>query len=131
MYISTEGDESTEPVDSCLFYCPYNYYNVSVRPVVSPQFLGRYFNASNSIDNNNGVWNSGLGIEKYWVTQSVYFRHATVVLLGMALTDGKLFSIVKLQREARTSNFQQEITTTGRFVTASMIHFQIMVVYQS
>ena len=33
---------------------------------------------------------SDLWIEKYGVTQSVYFRLATTVALGMGITDGKL-----------------------------------------
>ena len=31
-----------------------------------------------------------LSLDKYWVTQSGYFRLATNVALGMGLTDGKL-----------------------------------------
>ena len=31
-----------------------------------------------------------LSLEKYWVTQSGYFRLATAVALGMGITDGKL-----------------------------------------
>ena len=33
---------------------------------------------------------SYLALEKYWVTQSGYFRLATIVALGMGITDGKL-----------------------------------------
>ena len=33
---------------------------------------------------------SDLVLEKYWVTQSAYFRLATTVALGMGITDGKL-----------------------------------------
>ena len=33
---------------------------------------------------------SDLLLEKYWVTQSGYFRLATTVALGMGITDGKL-----------------------------------------
>ena len=33
---------------------------------------------------------SDLALEKYWVTQSGYFRLATTVTLGMVITDGKL-----------------------------------------
>ena len=31
-----------------------------------------------------------LALEKYWVTQSVYFRLATTLTLGMGIADGKL-----------------------------------------
>ena len=31
-----------------------------------------------------------LDLDKYWATQSVYFRLATTVALGMSIEDGKL-----------------------------------------
>ena len=31
-----------------------------------------------------------LALEKYWVTQSVYFRLATTLTSGMGIADGKL-----------------------------------------
>ena len=34
--------------------------------------------------------NSDLALDKYWVTQSDYFRLATTVSLGMGIIDGKL-----------------------------------------
>ena len=52
--------------------------------------LGRYFNACDSTDNHNIMWQSGLALEKYWVTQGGYFRLATTVALGMGITDGNL-----------------------------------------
>ena len=33
---------------------------------------------------------SDISLEKYWVTQSGYFRLANTVALGMGITDGKL-----------------------------------------
>ena len=36
------------------------------------------------------MYRSDLALEKYWVTQSSYFRLATTVALGMGITDGKL-----------------------------------------
>ena len=33
---------------------------------------------------------SDVALEKYWATQSVYFRLSTTVELGMGITDGKL-----------------------------------------
>ena len=36
------------------------------------------------------MWQSDLALDKYWVTQSGYFRLATTVALGMGITDGKL-----------------------------------------
>ena len=33
---------------------------------------------------------SGVALEKYWATQSVYVRIRTTVVLGMGITNGKL-----------------------------------------
>ena len=89
-FIATEGDGSTEPGDPYLSRFTDIYLNISVRPVVRPHFLGRYFNACNAIDNHNRIRQSGLSLEKYWVTQSGYFRLATKVALVMGIADGKL-----------------------------------------
>ena len=89
-FIATEGAGSTEPGDPYLSCFPDIYSNVSVHPVVRPHLLGRYFNACNAIDNHDRVRQSDLALEKYWVTQSGYFRLATTVALGMGITDGKL-----------------------------------------
>ena len=59
-------------------------------PFFCPHLLGRYFNACNSIDNHNRMRQSDLSLDKYWVTQSGYFRLATTVALGMGIIDGNL-----------------------------------------
>ena len=65
--------------DGKILYCHgvaegnVDYSNVSVLPVVSPQFLGSYLNACNEIDNHNRMRNYHLALETYWVTQSGYF----------------------------------------------------------
>ena len=89
-FIDTEVFGITEPGEPYLSCFPDIYSNVSVRPVFSPHLLGRYFNACNAIYNHNRMWQSDLLLEKYWVTQSGYFRLATTVALGMGITDGKL-----------------------------------------
>ena len=61
-----------------------------VRPVVRTHFLGRYFNACNAIDNQNIIRQYYLAVDKYWVTQSGYFRLATTVALGVGITYGKI-----------------------------------------
>ena len=66
------------------------YSNVSFLPVVLPNLIGRYFNAFNAIDNQNIIQQSDLALDKYCVTHSGYFRLATIVALGMVITDGKL-----------------------------------------
>ena len=55
-----------------------------------PCLIGRYLNACNAIDNSNRLRQSDLTLEKYWVTQSVYFRLATTLVLGVGITDGNL-----------------------------------------
>ena len=89
-FIDTEGAGSSEPGYPCLSCFPDIYSNVSVRPIVCPHLLGRYFNACNAIYYHNRIWRSDLSQEKYWVTQSGYFRLATTVALGMGIIDGNL-----------------------------------------
>ena len=48
-FIATEGAGSNEPGDPYLSRFPDIYLNVSVRPVIFPHLLGRYFNACNEI----------------------------------------------------------------------------------
>ena len=88
--ISTEGAGSTEPGDPYLSRFPDIYSNIYVRLVVRTHLIGRYFNACNTIYNHNRMRQSDLFLEKYWLTQSGYFRLATTVALGMGITDGKL-----------------------------------------
>ena len=59
---------STELGDTYLYSSPYMYYNFSFRPVVLPHLLGSYFNAFNAIKNQNIMQQSGIALEKYWVT---------------------------------------------------------------
>ena len=89
-FIATEGAGSTGPGDPYLSRFPDIYSNVSVHPVVLPHLLGRYSNACNAIDNHNSMRQSGIALDKYWVTQSGYLRLAATLALGMGITDGKL-----------------------------------------
>ena len=63
-FIVTEGAGSTEPGDPCLSRFPDIYSNVSVRPVVRPHLLGRYFNACNAIDSHNRMRQYDILLEK-------------------------------------------------------------------
>ena len=76
-FIATQGAVITEPGNPYLYPFPDSYYNVSVCPVVLPHLLSRYSNACNAIDNHNRTWQSDIALDKYWVTQSGYFRLAT------------------------------------------------------
>ena len=60
VFIATEGAGTTEPGDPYLS-CFYDIYsNVSVSPVVCPRLPHRYFNACNTIDNQNRMLQSDL-----------------------------------------------------------------------
>ena len=89
-YIATEGSGSNEPVDTYLSHFPEIFCDVSNRSIVRPRFLGSYFNACCSIDNQNNMSKYDIVLENYWVTQSGYFILATKVAFGMGITDGKL-----------------------------------------
>ena len=89
-FIATEGSGSTEPDDPYLSHIPDIYSNVYIHPVIRPHLLGRYLNVNNAIDNHNRIMQSGLALEKYWVTQSGYFILATTVVLGVVIIYGKL-----------------------------------------
>ena len=52
--------------------------------------IGRYFSARNEIEKHNRIRKYDLSLEKYWVTQSGYFRLESTVELGMGITYGKL-----------------------------------------
>ena len=52
---------------------------------------------------------SDLSLEKYWVTQSGYFRLATTVALGMGITDGKLLyyhGVAEGNKDKKTSTLE-------------------------
>ena len=90
VFIATEGDGSTESGYFYLYHLPDIYYNVSLHPVVCPLLIVRYYHTCNVIDNHNRMQKSDLALDKYWVAQSGYFRLATIVALGMCITDWKL-----------------------------------------
>ena len=48
-FISTEGVGSTVSGVTYLSHYPVEYYSVYICPVFSPNFLGRYFSACNTI----------------------------------------------------------------------------------
>ena len=98
------GAVSTEPGDPYLSRFPDIYPNISVRRVVCPHFLGRYFNACNEIENINRMRQSDIALEKYWVTQSVYFILATTLALSMVITDRKLLFCHGISEESVDKN---------------------------
>ena len=69
---------------------PSNYSNVSIHPVLCNQLIGSYFSSYNAIENQNRMRQSDIALEKYWATQSGYFRLATIVALGIGITNAKL-----------------------------------------
>ena len=89
-FIATKGSGTIESGDHYLSCFSDIYSNVSVRLVVHTHFIGSRFNACNEIYNHNSIRKSDLVLEKYWVTQSGYFRFATAVVLDMGIIDDKL-----------------------------------------
>ena len=69
-------------------------------------------------------------LEKYWVTQSGYFRLATTVALGMGITDGKLLYCHGVEEGNEDKKIKHRSKTTGRFMTAPIINLQMIVVAQ-
>ena len=67
-FIATEGARSTKRDDPYLIHFPDIYFHDSVRPVVCPRLIGRYFNGCIAIDNQNRMWQSDIALEKYQVT---------------------------------------------------------------
>ena len=52
---------------------------------------------------------SNLSLEKYWITQSGYFRLATTVALGMGITDSKLLychGVAEVNEEKKISTLE-------------------------
>ena len=63
---------------------------VSIWPVVSLHLLGRYFNSFNAKVHQNIIQQYYLAQDKYWVTQSGYFRLANIVVLSIDTKYGNL-----------------------------------------
>ena len=61
VFIATQGGGGNEPGDPYLSYFPDIYYNVSVLPVVCPQFIGRYYNSFNTIYYHNSMRKNTFG----------------------------------------------------------------------
>ena len=106
-YIATEGAGSTEPGDPYLSCFPNIFSDVSIHPVVCPHLIVRYSNACNAIEIHNSMRQSDLALDKYWVTQSGYFRLETTVALGMVITDGNLLYC----RSVSEGNIDRKVST--------------------
>ena len=76
-FIATEGGRSNDPGVPYLSIYLENYSNVSICPVLCPCAIVSYFSYSDAIDNRNRIRQYDIALEKYWVTQSGYFRLAT------------------------------------------------------
>ena len=71
---------------------------------------------------------SGIALDKYWVTHRGYFRPATAVALGMVITYGRLLLCHGISYGCVDKKIQQDSTTAVRFMTGSMIPYQMIVV---
>ena len=65
-----------------LFFC--------ICPVVCSCVLVKYLNAFHVIDINNKMHYYDPSVDKYWLTQSGYFRLANKMVLGVGIKDTKL-----------------------------------------
>ena len=73
---------------------------------------------------------SDILLEKYWVTQSGYFRLAATVALGMGITDGKLLychGVAEGNKDKKISTLEYNNRT---LMTDSIIHLHLIVVAQ-
>ena len=126
-FIATEGAGINEPCAPYLSHYPGIFSNVYIWPVLLHHVIGRYFSACNAIDNNKKIQNFEIAVEKYWVTQSGYFRLANTVTLGVGgLYMVRLYSVFSFHIKSRTSPFQWENTIIGQFITDLIIPFQLM-----
>ena len=129
-FIATKGAGSNEPGDPYL--CPFRdiFSKFSVCPVVHPQFLVRYFNACNVIDNQNIMRKSDLALEKIWVTQSDYLRLVTTVTLCVGIIDGKLLSCHGISEGSMEKKITMREYNNRTIMTNSSIPFQLIVAAQ-
>ena len=79
------GAGSTDKSDPYLYWFPDTYSNVYREPVVDNSITGSYLNAYNAIDQHRNIRQYDLGLDKYWVTQSGYFRREITVVLGTGI----------------------------------------------
>ena len=86
-FIATKGAGSTDLGDPYLYHFPDTYYNVSIWTIVCTFVLVGHINFCNKINNHINTHKYDLELDKYWVTQSGYFRLETTVSLGMCITD--------------------------------------------
>ena len=101
---AVEGGRSNElgvPYFSCY---PENYSIVSICPVLCHHFIGSNFSACNTIYNYNRMRQSDVALEKYWETQSVYFRIADTVALGMGIKDGRILLCHIISQQSKYNN---------------------------
>ena len=106
VFIATDGSVSTGPGNPYLQFPPYTYYNVYIRSVCCPLIIYRYLNYLNLVDNHNNVLKYYLAIEKYWVTQSGYFRLADTAALGMGINTESYYYVMIFQRKLLTGKVQ-------------------------
>ena len=101
-----------------------------IHPVVCLHFIGRHFNACNAIGNQNSMRKSDLSLDKFWVTHGGSFRLATIVLLFMGITYGKLLFYNGISEGSVDKKISTRELKKGRFMTDSIKPFQMIVVAQ-
>ena len=104
MFTATEGGRSNELGVTYLSCYPEHYYSVSICPVHCNYAIGNNFCAFNEIDNHNRMRKYDVALEKYWATQSIYFRLSTTVSLGMGIIAGKLLLCHDISEQSKEKN---------------------------
>ena len=71
--------------------------------------IGSHFSFYNGIDNHGRMRHSGVALEKYLATQSVYFKFSNSVELGVGITDGKLlfYHGISYQSKDKTTSMRK------------------------
>ena len=103
-FTSMEGARSTELGVPYLYRYSEIVSSVSICPLICHNVIGRNFSAFNKIENHNRTRQYYLVLEKYWVTQSIYFRFAAAVELGMEITDGKILFCNVISEQSNEKN---------------------------
>ena len=100
-FTATEGAGSTDPGYPYLSHWIETYSSISICSVVFPHVIGAYLNICKEIENHIKMRKYDIALEKYWVTQSGYFRLMTIVFLVTGITDVRLLLYQGISEEIR------------------------------
>ena len=81
------------------------------------------------IEKYKNIHKYDLALEKYWVTQSGYFRLTTTVVLGMGITYKNIIFFMVFKRKTGKRKSIWEITIKVKCMTSLKIRFNLILVY--